>query len=110
MLATWPDTLSSLSEKENRWAKALLALIFFFTASWLINANVYTPMYTKLVTDPLSPTTVLPIPGGVVLHMVLQHWFQLAAILIFAVWPAKFATLTQASQPAGIQCAIVNCQ
>ena len=110
VLAIWPDTLSSLSEKENRWAKALLALIFLFTASWLINAYVYTPMYTKLVTNPIGPAKALPIPGGVVLHMVFQHWFQSAAILIFAVWPEKFATLTQSSQPAGIQCAIVNCQ
>ena len=109
-LAVWPHALADLAAKENFWAKVGLALIFLLTAAWLVNAYLYTPMYTKLMTDPLGAAKVLPIPGGVALHMIFQHWFQSAAVIVFAVWPEKFTTLTHSSQPAGVQCAVVDCQ
>lgn len=109
ILAIWPNTLAALSEKKGLGAKVLLAVIFLFTLAWLVNAFLYTPMYSKLLSNPMGPAKVAPFPGGLTLHMVFQHWFQSAAVLIFALFPEKFSTLTQSSQPAGLQCAIVDC-
>lgn len=109
VLAIWPNTLAALSEKKTVGAKVLLGIIFLFTLAWLVNALLYTPMYSKLLENPMGQAKVLPIPGGLTLHMVFQHWFQSAAVLVFALVPEKFSTLTQSESPAGLQCAIVDC-
>lgn len=109
VLAIWPNTLAALSEKQSLAAKVTLGVIFLFTAAWLVNAFLYTPMYTKLVENPMGPAKVTPFTGGLAFHMVFQHWFQSAAVLVFALFPQKFSTLTRSAEPAGLQCAVVEC-
>jgi hypothetical protein len=46
----------------------------------------------------------------VFLHVVFQHWFQAIAALGFALVPQQFGTLTGSQTPAGVQCALVNCE
>ena len=110
ILAVDPNSLAFLTEKDTPAAKVALAVIFIFTLAWMMNLYLYTPMYTKLVSNPMGPAKVLPIPGGITLHTVFQHWFQSIAVFVFAIMPEKFATLTTSSKPAGVQCAVVDCK
>lgn len=44
------------------------------------------------------------------LHVVFQHWFQGLVAVTIALVPEQFATLTESPTPAGIQCAVVQCE
>lgn len=107
VLAIDPQALAFL-RKRTATARILQALFLILTVGWMVNALLWTPMYTKFLTTPLEPAQVLPIPGGVFVHMVLQHWFQSIAVLVLALAPQRFTALTDSPQ-ARVQCAVVKC-
>lgn len=109
VLAIAPDSLSWLTDAETTPAKVTLGFLLALTVAWMVNA-FFTPMYTKLVTVPMDPSGVLPITGGVFLHMVFQHWFQSIATVVLAVAPKTFKDITDSPTPAGLQCAVVECE
>jgi uncharacterized membrane protein YhdT len=107
LLAVDPHRLNLLTRKGPA-ARVAAILLLVVTVGWLVN-GLFTPMYTKFITTPFAPAQVLPIPGGVALHMVLQHWFQSFAVLALALMPYRFRALVDSPSPAGIQCAVVRC-
>lgn len=108
-IAVVPEKLSFM--QENNWkglsARALLGVL---SVLWMINVFIGTPMVDKLFTIPLQESGNLPIYGGVFLHVVFQHWFQTLAGLAMALVPKQFAALTESPTPAGVQCAVVDCE
>ncbi|MEF8978192.1 MAG: hypothetical protein V5A39_04885 [Haloarculaceae archaeon] len=60
--------------------------------------------------DPLGSSKMVPFFAGVFAHVVLQHWFQAVTALVFALVPEKFGTLIESESPAGVQCAVVDCE
>lgn len=108
-LALVPNRLKWLTDAQTTPAKITLGFLLALTVAWMVNA-FFTPMYGKLVTVPLDPSGVLPIKGGVFLHMVFQHWFQSMATIVLAVAPKTFRDITDSPTPAGLQCAVVECE
>jgi len=109
-IAVWPKAFSFLNDGD---AKAMIARTVIFLVPFLWMANVLlgsSPMVDKLFTIPLDQSGALPIFGGVFLHVVFQHWFQGLVAVTIALVPEQFATLTESETPAGIQCAVVQCE
>lgn len=107
LLAIDPHAIGFL-RKRTPAARVGQALFVILTVGWMVNALLWAPMYTKFFTTPMAPAGVLPIPGGVFLHMVLQHWFQSIAVLALALAPQRFTALTDSPQ-ARVECAVVKC-
>lgn len=107
LLAVDPHRLKLLMRRSPA-ARAVAVLLLVLTVGWLLN-GMFTPMYEKLVTVPMNESKVLPIPGGVFLHMVLQHWFMSIAVLTLALMPSRFSALIANTRPASLQCAVVRC-
>lgn len=108
VLALAPERMSFLTERRPG-ARLALAAILVLAAAWMVNAIFFSPMYDKFLTTPGDPAKVLPISGGVFLHMVLQHWFQSIAVIVLALSPERYASLLRSPVPAGLQCAVVRC-
>lgn len=108
-IAVVPEKMSFMQERNWKgWAgRGLLGVL---SVLWMINVFIGTPMVNKLFTIPLEPSGSLPIFAGVFLHVVFQHWFQTLAGLAMALIPQQFATLTESPTPAGVQCAVVQCE
>lgn len=108
-MALWPESFAFL--ERNGWkAWTARAVVFLVPLLWMANVLLgSSPMVDKLFTVPLQQSKALPVFGGVFLHVVFQHWFQGLAAIVIALVPEKFATLTESPTPAGIQCAIVDC-
>lgn len=109
-IAFSPESFAFLEQRN--W-KAWVARAVIFLVPFLWMANVLfgsSPMVDKLFTAPLQQSKALPVFGGVFLHVVFQHWFQGLAAITIALVPEKFATLTESPTPAGIQCAVVECE
>ena len=107
-IAVAPERLSFLQDTD---AKGLVGrgVLLFVAGLWIVNVFIATPMVTKLFTEPLAASRVIPAFGGVFLHVVFQHWFQSLAAITLALVPEKFSTITDSSTPAGVQCAVVEC-
>lgn len=108
LLALWPSSLRALQGRSKQ-AYALRAIAFIIPALWMVNVFVGTPMVDKLIGQPLNESRMVPVYGGVFLHVVLQHWFQSIAAIAFTLVPEQFDTLTASETPAGLQCAVVDC-
>lgn len=109
LLAIAPERLG-FADSDSALAYAIRAVVLILPALWMLNVFVGTPMVDKLITQPLNPSRMIPAFSGVFLHVVFQHWFQAIAALGFALVPNQFGTLTESSTPAGIQCAVVQCE
>ncbi len=109
LLAIAPERLG-FADSDSALAYAIRAVVLILPALWMLNVFVGTPMVDKLITQPLNPSRMIPTFAGVFLHVVFQHWFQAIAALGFALVPNQFGTLTESSTPAGIQCAVVQCE
>lgn len=108
LLAVWPSALRFV--QESSWqAYAVRAIAFLIPAAWMLNVFTGTPMVNKLIADPLGASRMVPLFGGVFLHVVFQHWFQAISAIAFTLVPDQFETLTASETPAGIQCAVVDC-
>lgn len=111
LLAVAPDRLRFMMGDD--WtAYATRAIVLLLPALWMINVFVgpKSLMIDKLITQPLNPSKMVPLFGGVFWHVVFQHWFQSIAALGFALVPDQFETLTESPTPAGVQCAVVQCE
>lgn len=108
-LALTPNRLSWLTDADTWTSRILLGLLLGLTLSWMFGALIG-PMYTAFLTQPLSPSGLIPFTGGVFLYMVFQHWFQGIATIVLALNPDWFGNLTDQPTPAGIQCAVVDCE
>lgn len=108
LLAVWPRSLRFLQGQSNG-AYVLRAIVFVIPALWMVNVFTGTPMVDKLITVPLEGSRMIPLFGGVFLHVVFQHWFQAIAAIAFSLVPDQFEALTASEAPAGIQCAVVEC-
>lgn len=109
-MAVSPGSFAFLDDGD--W-KAWTARIVIFVIPFLWMYNVMfggSPMVDKLFTVPLEGSQALPFYGGVFLHVVFQHWFQGLVAITIALVPEQFATLTESPSPAGIQCAVVDCE
>lgn len=109
LLAVAPERLR-LVEGDSALAYAIRAVVLVLPALWMLNVFIGTPMVDKLITQPLNPSRMIPTFAGVFLHVVFQHWFQAITALGFVLVPNQFGTLTESSTPAGIQCAVVQCE
>jgi hypothetical protein len=109
LLAVAPEYLE-FTGRSDALAYAVRAVVLVLPALWMLNVFVGTPMVDKLITQPLNPSRMIPTFAGVFLHVVFQHWFQAIAALGFALVPQQFGTLTGSQTPAGVQCALVNCE
>lgn len=111
-LAVVPERLSYLT-RGNDWTSAVTRVVLFaLPVLWMVNVFVgpRAVMIDKLISQPLNPSGMIPFFGGVFLHVVLQHWFQAIAAITLALVPETFATLTESPTPAGVQCAVVECE
>lgn len=109
-MAFSPESFAFLEGKTPK-AWGARAIIFLIPFLWMMNVMFGgSPMVDKLFTVPLQQSKALPAFGGVFLHVVFQHWFQGLAAITIALVPEKFATLTESPSPAGIQCAVVDCE
>lgn len=110
-LAVAPDRLRFIEGSDWRGYVAR-ALLFVLPVLWMLNVFVGTRsvMIDKLIATPLAESGMIPLFGGVFLHVVFQHWFQAISAIAFALVPEKFGALTESSTPAGVQCAVVNCE
>lgn len=110
-LAVAPRTLRFM-KGNNPTAYIARAIIFVLPALWMLNVFLgpRSIMIDKLIGTPLNPSKMIPLYGGVFLHVVMQHWFQSIAAIAFALVPDQFAALTESETPAGIQCAVVQCE
>lgn len=108
-IAVVPEKMSFMqaSDWKGYAARGLLGVL---SVLWMGNVFIGTPMVDKLFTIPLEPSGSLPFFAGVFLHVVFQHWFQTLAGLALALVPKQFATLTESPSPAGVQCAVVDCE
>lgn len=107
-LAVSPESFKPLTQRKDLASYTVLGIILVLTVAWLVN-GWFTPMYEKLVTIPLDPSMVAPVPGGVFFHMVFQHWFMSFATIALVLYPDGFTTITESETPAGFQCAVVEC-
>lgn len=106
-IAVAPEKLAFLKKADGA-GLAARGLLLLVAGLWIVNVFVATPMVTKLFADPLGASKMIPTFGGVFLHVVYQHWFQSIAALALA--PETFSTITDSSTPAGVQCAVVECE
>lgn len=109
LLAVAPERLD-FAKGSSSTAFALRAVVLVLPALWMVNVFIGTPMVDKLITQPLAASRMIPTVAGVFLHVVFQHWFQAIAAIGFALVPDQFRTLTASASPAGIQCAVVQCE
>lgn len=110
-LAVFPERLSFLTRGDGWSSTATRVLIFVLPALWIVNVFIgpRSVMIDKLIAGPLAPSKMVPFYGGVFAHVVLQHWFQSFAAIALALVPEQFSTLTESPTPAGVQCAVVEC-
>lgn len=109
-MAVSPGSFAFLNDGD--W-KAWTARIVLFVIPFLWMYNVMfggSPMVDKLFDIPLQQSKALPIYAGVFLHVVFQHWFQGLVAITIALVPEQFAALTESPTPAGLQCAVVDCE
>lgn len=108
-IAVAPEKLSFMKEGS---AAGLVArgLLLIVAGLWMVNVFVGTPMVDKLFTEPLAASRMIPAFAGVFLHVVFQHWFQSLAAVALALVPEQFSTITDSPTPAGVQCAVVECE
>lgn len=108
-IAVAPERMSFMQESNWKgWVgRGLLGVL---SVLWMINVFIGTPMVDKLFTVPLQPSGNVPFFAGVFFHVVFQHWFQTLAGLAIALVPKQFAALTESPTPAGVQCAVVDCE
>lgn len=111
LLAVAPDRLRFV-ESDDWQAYVARGVLFLLPVLWMLNVFVgpRSVMIDKLITVPLDPSGMIPLFGGVFLHVVFQHWFQAITALAFALVPGQFATLIESPTPAGVQCAVVQCE
>jgi hypothetical protein len=109
-LAVVPEKFSVLSRASGAKGIALRAIVLVIPALRMVNVFIGTPMVDKLITIPFQASGMIPFVGGVFLHVVFQHWFMPASAIALALVPNAFATITESSTPAGIQCAVVQCE
>lgn len=111
LLAVAPDQLRFVEDAN--W-KGYLArgVLFLLPVLWMLNVffGSRSIMIDKLINSPLAESGMVKLYGGVFLHVVFQHWFQAFAVLAFSLVPGQFATLTESETPAGLQCAVVECE
>jgi len=108
-IALVPEKMSFM--QESNWKGYLgRGLLGVLSVLWMVNVFIGTPMVNKLFTIPFSASGAIPFAGGVFLHVVFQHWFQTLAGLAMALVPKQFGTLTESPAPAGVQCAVVDCE
>ena len=88
------------------------AILFTLPVLWMLNVFVgpRSVMIDKLINRPLAQSGMIPFYAGVFMHVVFQHWFQAATVLVFSLVPEKFGTLVESKTPAGVQCAVVDCE
>lgn len=109
VLAVKPEWLRIISESSPRgWV--LRAIVLGFPLLWMVNVFVGWVMVDKLITAPLGESNAVPLYAGVFFHVVFQHWFQSLAALVLGLVPDQFATLTESPTPAGVQCAVIDCE
>lgn len=109
-IAFSPESFAFLDDR-NWTAWVTRAVIFLVPFLWMANVLLgSSPMVDKLFTVPLEQSQALPVYGGVFLHVMFQHWFQGLAAITIALVPEKFAALTESPTPAGLQCAVVDCE
>lgn len=108
-LAVAPEYLRFMEGDD---AKAYLAraVVFVLPALWMLNVFVGSPMINALIERPLGQSRMIPLYAGVFGHVVMQHWFQSIAAIAFALVPNQFGALTESETPAGIQCAVIECE
>ena len=109
LLTVAPGSLG-FTNRSNVASYAVRTLVLALPVLWMLNVFIGTPMVTKLFAHPLEPSRMVPIFAGVFVHVVFQHWFQAIAALGFALAPTQFEALTGSQTPAGIQCALVQCE
>lgn len=111
VMAVAPEYLHFLEGKDAK-AYVARAIVFLLPALWMLNVFVgpRQAMITKLIETPLAESRMVALYGGVFLHVVFQHWFQSIAAIAFALVPDQFGALTESETPAGIQCAVINCE
>lgn len=107
LMAVAPEKLAFVNESSLA-AYAARTVLLALAVLWMVNVFVGTPMITRLFAEPLAASQVLPVAGGVVLHVVFQHWFQSLAAIAFALAPERFRTITESPTPAGVQFAVIN--
>ena len=108
-IALVPEKMSFM--QESNWKGYLgRGLLGVLSVLWMVNVFIGTPMVDNLFTMPLAASNALPVFGGVALHVVFQHWLQTLAGLAMALVPQQFSTLTESPTPAGVQCAVVDCE
>ena len=108
----FPERLSFLTRGDDWTSTATRAILFALPVLWMVNVFIgpRSVMIDKLIAQPMNPSKMIPFYGGVFLHVVMQHWFQSLAAIVLALVPERFATLTESPTPAGVQCAIVDCE
>jgi hypothetical protein len=111
-LAVFPERLEYLTRGNDWTSIATRVVLFALPVLWMVNVFIgpRSVMIDKLISQPLNPSGMIPYFGGVFLHVVFQHWFQAIAAITLALVPEKFATLTESATPAGVQCAVVECE
>jgi len=108
-IALVPEKMSFMQDA-NVTGYASRGLLGVLSVLWMVNVFIGTPMVNKLFTIPFSESGAIPFAGGVFLHVVFQHWFQTLAGLAMALVPKQFSALTNSATPAGVQCAVVDCE
>lgn len=111
LLAVAPDRLRFVEDAD--WGGYVArAVLFLLPVLWMLNVFVgsRSVMIDKLINSPLAESGMVELYGGVFLHVVFQHWFQAVTVLAFALVPNQFGTLTESTTPAGVQCAVVDCE
>lgn len=111
-LAVFPERLSFLTQHRGWTSSVTRVILFALPVLWMVNVIIgpRSVMIDKLIAQPMNPSKMIPFYGGVFLHVVMQHWFQSLAAIVLALVPEQFDTLTESPTPAGIQCAIVECE
>lgn len=109
ILAVAPDRLRFV-EASNWKGYTARTLLLVLPVLWMLNVFTGTPMIDKLISQPLGQSRMVPFYAGVFAHVVFQHWFQAVTALAFALVPEKFGTLIESESPAGVQCAVVDCE
>ena len=108
-IALVPERMSFMQEAN--WKGYLgRGLLGVLSVLWMVNVFIGGQMVDRLFTMPLAASKALPFFGGVLLHVVFQHWFQTLAGLAMALVPQQFSALTESPTPAGVQCAVVDCE
>ena len=93
--------LRALAEGNPTMATALRGLLLVGAVLWQLSLASHPMMLSRLMDDPLrqaAPSGLL-FPGGLLWHVVLQHWLQSAMGVVLWLYPQAFRRLAALPVP-----------